>query len=132
MSQNDLAFSNDTKSLSAFKILPKLTQSDHCPISIEYTTKFDTPLEFVHDCAYHAFRYDQYDVNRRLKQPFRLDRIDIPKAIEKLAVPFDLGVENNIISSEPLQPYLRLFHRMQKRKKRKDTNHWKPAELYFV
>ena len=106
MSQNDLAFSNDIKSICSFTIHSKMTLSDHCPISLEYTTKLNTPLDFVHDCAYHTFNNVQYDTNRRLKQPFRLDQIDIKKAIEKLAVPFDMGDGNNNVVAANLANHI--------------------------
>ena len=98
-SQNDLAFSNDVSSILSFSIHQKLIQSDHCPIIINCQMRLSTPMEFVHDCAYHTFSNDQYDVNRRLKKPIRFDRIDIPKALEKLSMDFELGVENNNVST---------------------------------
>ena len=106
MSQNDLVFSNDPQSISFVTILPKMTQSDHCPVTIGYEIKLDTPLDFVHDCAYHTFNNDQYDINRRVKQSFRLDKIDIPKALEKLSVPFDIGTENNNTSATKLSNHI--------------------------
>ena len=99
MSQNDVAFSNDAGSISSFRLLQKMIQSDHCRISLDYTVRLVAPIDFVHECAHHTFNNDHYDVNRRLKQPFRMDRIDIPKVIEKLSMPFVLDDSNNNLSA---------------------------------
>ena len=106
MSQNDLALSNDTKSISSFNILQKLTQSDHCPISLEYATTLATPMDFVCDCAYQTFNQEQYNVNRRIKQPFRLEQIDVTKAVRKLTEPFDLGNESNNVTAIKLSNHI--------------------------
>ncbi len=87
-SQNDVAFSNDIRSISSLQILNKQIQSDHCPLSMECTINLMVPLELVHDCAYHTFNIDQYDINRRLKQPIIFDRVDISRAIQKLKTPY--------------------------------------------
>ena len=128
MSQNDLAFSNDLKSISSFEIHPKMTQSDHCPVSLTYNIKLDTSLDFVHECAYHTFNDKQYDVNRRLKQPFRLDQIDITKAIQKLSIPFDLGEESNNVAAIRLTNHIYDCFTGCK----KEKNFWEPAELHVI
>ena len=105
-SQNDLAFSNEIKTMSSFTIHDKMVYSDHCPISISCQATLSTPLDFVHDCAYHTYNNDQYDINRRLRQPIKIDRIDVKAAIEKLSIPFDLGTDNNNISSIKLANHI--------------------------
>ena len=106
MSQNDIAFSNDIKSISSFKILQKMVQSDHCPVSLECTISLSTPLEFEHDCAYHMFNNQQYDVNRRLRNPIRLDRVDITRAVERLSQPFTLSEDDNNLSAVQLTNHI--------------------------
>ena len=105
-SQNDLVFSNELRSISSMKIMNKQIQSDHCPLSIECTINLVVPLDLVHDCAYHTFSNDQYDINRRLKQPIIFDRVDIPLAVQKLKTPYDIGNENNNITAVKLTNYL--------------------------
>ena len=104
--QNDVAFSNDVRSISSFNILQKMVQSDHCPISIECTINLSTPLEFIHECAYYTFSNQQYDVNRRLKQPIRLDRVDVIRAIERLSEPFELGNDDNNLETVRLTNHI--------------------------
>ena len=99
MSQNDVAFSNDIRSITSFNILQKMVQSDHCPVTLECSVSLSTPLEFVHDCAYHTFNNQQYDINRRLRTPIRLDRVDVVRAVERLSVPFTLGNDDNNLSA---------------------------------
>ena len=41
-SQNDLAFSNDIRSITSFNIHQKMVESDHCPISLDYRMNFET------------------------------------------------------------------------------------------
>ena len=106
MSQNDVAFSNDIRSITSFNILQKMVQSDHCPVSVECAIPLSTPLEFVHECAYHTFSNQQYDVNRRLRNPIRLDRIDIVRAIEELSIPFSLGNDDNNLSAVRLTNHI--------------------------
>ncbi len=105
-SQNDLAFSNDTRSISSFQIMEKQIQSDHCPICIECMVDLLTPLELVHDCAYHTFNNGQYDINRRLKQPINFDKLDLHQVIQKLKHPFNLGNENNNLSTIKLSNHI--------------------------
>ena len=105
-SQNDLAFSNESRSISSFKILEKHIQSDHCPICIDCTIDIEAPLEFIHDCAYHTFSNNQYDINRRLKQPIKFDKLNLNETVQKLKSPFYLGNGNNNLSSIKLSNHI--------------------------
>ena len=105
-SQNDLAFSNDIRSISSLQIWNKQIQSDHCPLSIDCTIKSMVPLELVHDCAYHTFNTDQYDINRRLKQPIIFDRVDISLAVQKLKTPYVIANESNNLTAIKLANHI--------------------------
>ena len=83
-SQNDLVFSNEIQKIRSFNILEKMMFSDHCPIAISCTTSQEIPLHTVMRCSQGAFNDNHYDVNRRIKPPINIKRVDVVKVIENL------------------------------------------------
>ena len=83
-SQNDVMISNKIQNIEAFDILEKMVYSDHCPIAMSITTTHEIPLDTILRCSQGAFNNNHYDINRRIKPPINMKRIDIVKVIENL------------------------------------------------
>ena len=83
-SQNDFIVSNSIEHIDSFKILEKLVFSDHCPLAVSCNVIPTTPLETVYECSKSVFNYDHYDINKRLKPPLNITRMDIATAITLL------------------------------------------------
>ena len=84
-SQNDITLTNRIDKLNALTIEPKLIFSDHCPVTISYTTSLATPLEFIYNCAMNSLSNKHYDINYRIKPAIRFDKLDIAKVIQNLS-----------------------------------------------
>ena len=80
-SQNDVAFSNRIHNIDNFKIKEKNIYSDHCPIQISCTVSLQSSLDIVYKCAKGCFNDNHNDINRRLKVPIKLSRVDVRKAV---------------------------------------------------
>ena len=87
-------------------MLPKLSQSDHCPILLELSTNMTIPLDFINDCAHGTFNYEHYDINRKIKQPMKLKNINTVNLfndLENLAIEISTKLsEENYLNNEYL------------------------------
>ena len=77
-------FSNTLNSIDTFEILDKMIYSDHCPIVFSCTITPSIPLEFVYACSKGLFNYDHYDVNKRMRHPINMSRIDATTAVHNM------------------------------------------------
>ena len=83
-SQIDIAITNSSSNISSFQILEKNTYSDHKPISVGITAKRKLPLHFVDACASNLFMYKHFDVNRKIKRPVKLEKINIAAVVSEM------------------------------------------------
>ena len=83
-SQNDIALSNRVKIMNSFKILPKTVYSDHCPVTLSCNVSINPSLDILYKCSKGCFNDDHYDVNKRLRRPMKLSRMNISKAVDYL------------------------------------------------
>ena len=97
-SQNDLTFSNKINSVNSLAILDKNIYSDHCPVVVSCTIVRNIPMEFIYECSRCVFNDDHYDINRRIRQPINMGRVDLVKMINNLQSTADeilIDVDNN-------------------------------------
>ena len=80
-SQNDLAITNSPKSVLEFRILDKLTLSDHCPIMVTLEIALSASLETVYECSRACFSEECYDINKRMKIPINMRRVNVTAAV---------------------------------------------------
>ena len=85
-SQNDVALVNNIDLVTEFQIMEKNPFSDHKPLTVTLSAKPKTPLQFVADCALDTFKYDHYDVNKKVLKTIRLSQLDIPSCIETMDI----------------------------------------------
>ena len=84
-SQNDITLTNRIDRVNSMTVEPKLIFSDHCPISITYTTNVTTPLDFVYECTRSYFSNEHYDINYRMRPAIKFDKLDVTKLIQNLS-----------------------------------------------
>ena len=97
-SQNDIILTNSLNMISSFKILEKSSYSDHKPISITISSKVKLNLNFVNACASDTFKYNHYDVNRKLVKTIKLSQLDlnsISVSMENTAAKINSTIYNN-------------------------------------
>ncbi len=87
-SQVDFAITNRVSSIDTFSILQKNIHSDHCPLEITCSTTSIPDLQFIKRCTDGLFNYDHCDVNKRIRNPISVLKLDIPKVVASLE---DLG-----------------------------------------
>ena len=85
-SQNDVTLVNNIELITSFKIKEKNPYSDHKPLAITLTAKPKAPLEFVADCALDTFKYDCYDINKKILKAVKLSKLDVPCCIEAMDI----------------------------------------------
>ena len=83
-SQNDTCLSNNIDMIDTFSILDKNVYSDHKPCVVEISTIPKASLSIVSDCALNTFKYDHYDINKRLKKPVQLLQLEVQNTIRTL------------------------------------------------
>ena len=83
-SQVDYAVTNSIPTINKFSILQKTIHSDHCPIEITCTTTLIPDLHFIKRCSEGLFNYDHWDVNKRIRNPISILKLDIPKVVASL------------------------------------------------
>ena len=83
-SQVDFAITNKVSLIDSFSILQKTIHSDHCPLKIACSTNSVPDLQFIKSCTDGLFNYDHFDVNKRIRNPISLLKLDIPKVIASL------------------------------------------------
>ena len=83
-SQNDIGLSNRVECIQYLKILPKTVYSDHCPVALRCCVTICPSLDVLYKISKGCFNDDHYDINRRLKRPLKLSRMNIVKAINNL------------------------------------------------
>ena len=71
-SQNDIAFTNNLRTISTFQIMDKLLESDHCPIVISCNISISSPLSLINKCTEGIFNYDYYDIKIEVRIIARL------------------------------------------------------------
>lgn len=105
-SQNDVVIANSIEQIDSFKIMDKLVFSDHCPVAVSCMVIPSTPLETIYECSKSIFNYDHCDVNKRIKPPLNMSRVDIAAAVtlmEEKAKEIkeymnEEGMQNNMLS----------------------------------
>ena len=75
-SQNDLCSTNNIDIIKNVTILPKMTQSDHCPCLLKISTKIQPPLRLLDECARGFFSHDHYDINKRVRKAIKIENIN--------------------------------------------------------
>ena len=85
-SQNDIALTNNLDIISKFLILDKHLLSDHKPISVMFSVRPKTSLEFVASCALDTLKYDHLDINKRVLKTVRLSQLDVLGCINAMDV----------------------------------------------
>ena len=103
-SQNDICITNNVDSVCNFNIKEKLIQSDHCPCMLSIKVDIYPPLQLVNDCASGVFKYDHYDMNKRLQKPINIKNINVNNLytdLEQLAREIDIQ-NNDSINNDKL------------------------------
>jgi hypothetical protein len=80
-SQNDIVVTSSIENIDTFEIMEKSIYSDHCPLAVSCIVIPSTPLETVYECSKGMFNYDHYDINKRLKPPLNITRMDYSTAV---------------------------------------------------
>ena len=104
-SQVDVALSNDMQHVNSFLIMDKLIYSDHCPITISCSVPTIPSLNITRDCADGLFSYHHYDVNRIIRNPVPINRLNIPNvvaALNNLAEDLDYVIQQDDINVDEL------------------------------
>ena len=83
-SQVDLTITNTVKCVKSLEICHKNIYSDHCPMMLSCTLEFIPSIPMIRECSANMFLYDHYDVNRRIRKPLNLSRIDTAKLLPSL------------------------------------------------
>ena len=83
-SQVDLAISNEFSTIQSFFIKDKLIHSDHCALQITCSASLRPDVTIVRECSEGISHYASYDINRRIKSPLNLLRINITNAMTAL------------------------------------------------
>ena len=58
--------------------------SDHCPVNISMKIEISPSMDIVYECSRACFSDDCYDVNKRLKVPINMHRVNIRSAVNLL------------------------------------------------
>ena len=80
-SQVDVALSNNLQHINSFSIMDKIIYSDHCPVLISCSAPTIPSLHTTRDCADGLFSYHHYDVNRIIRNPVPINRLNIPYTV---------------------------------------------------
>ena len=83
-SQVDVALSNNLQYVNSFSIMDKDIYSDHCPVLISISAPTIPSLHTTRDCADGLFSYHHYDVNRIIRNPVPINRLNIPNVVAAL------------------------------------------------
>ena len=86
--------------------MDKYIHSDHCPIKISCSALTRPSFYTVRECSECLLSYAHYDINRRIKSPVSLSRVNISNAIvaivalEDLANQLNVQLHNNLIDED--------------------------------
>ena len=83
-SQVDTAISNNVQMVESFSIMEKCIYSDHCPVVLSCSVPSLPSLITARDCADGLFSYDHYNVNRIIRNPVPINRLNVPKVVDAL------------------------------------------------
>ena len=81
---HDFALTNRICNIIRFSILQKIIYSDHCPVEIICSTTMVPDLHFIKSCSEGLFNYDNCDVNKSIRNPISVLKLDIPKVVASL------------------------------------------------
>ena len=76
-SQNDLCMSNNIEVIRSFDILPEQNYSDHCPCVLNLNLEIKVPTQLINECAVGFKSYEHLDINKKLRKPLQLKRINL-------------------------------------------------------
>ena len=106
-SQNDWCITNAINNVVSFTIIPKLTVSDHCPLSLKMYVPKATSMQFLYDVSVGNYSNDHYDRSKFLKARLKLENINTDNLsgqfndiAEYISSGLDNGSDiNNLVSS---------------------------------
>ena len=81
-SQNDWC-TNSIKEVDSFKILAKLSVSDHCPLSLKISCPKSLNLDFILEVCSGLFSYSYYDRTKMLKPKITLENMNTCNLIQR-------------------------------------------------
>ena len=64
--------------------MAKTVHSDHCPVLITCNATQEIPLSTIMRCAQGTLSHAHYVINKRIKPPINMSRIDPVKVIKNL------------------------------------------------
>ena len=82
-SQNDWCVTNSIENIDSFLIIPKLSVSDHCPLSLKIRSPKTCPLVFINEVSRGIFSYELYDRSKIIKPKLTLENINTDNLINK-------------------------------------------------